>query len=90
METTIFFLPWYPFAWVCAQNLTELRLEFKQRTHLHIFMGYNYHKHASTRYQNGTVHSHSILGRTYVVFNIMSFVGKPLHKILFGPLQSNF
>ncbi len=34
--------------------------------------------------------SHSHIARTYVVFNIMSFAGKPLVKILFGPLQSYF
>ncbi len=34
--------------------------------------------------------SHSNLDRTYVVFNIMSFSGKHLAKISFGPLQSYF
>ncbi len=34
--------------------------------------------------------SHSNLDRTYVVFNIMSFAGKPLVKILYGHLQSHF
>ena len=32
----------------------------------------------------------SNLDKTYVVFNIMSFAGKPLVKISFGPFQSYF
>ncbi len=34
--------------------------------------------------------SHSNIDTTYVVFNMMSFAGKPLFKISFGPLQSYF
>ncbi len=34
--------------------------------------------------------SHCNLDRTHVVINIMSFAGKPLVKIAFGPLQSYF
>ncbi len=35
-------------------------------------------------------YSDSKLDRTNVVFNIMPFTCKPLVKIEFGPLQSNF
>ena len=37
-----------------------------------------------------TINSYSNPDRTYVVFNIISFVGKPVGKISFRPLQSYF
>ncbi len=37
-----------------------------------------------------TSNSHSNLDRTYVVFNITLFAGKPLVRISFGPLQNYF